>query len=531
MSLTRLRQQELRSRCTPRAHEYARPPHDLRGVVWIAGLAAMLSLGAVPARSATSAPGSPAPAASTLLSDSTSWRDAVLYFAIVDRFADGDSMNNRHVDVTAKGAFHGGDLRGLSEHLDEISDLGVTALWITPVVQNIPGFVTGAGFPDWAYHGYWADDFTRLDPRFGGEADLKALVDRCHARGIRVLLDVVYNHVGYGSKYLTNPRTRTWVRTEETGTCGSDDLTSCISGLPDLKTEWKDVADYLFRAHLGLARRVGLDGFRLDTVKHVAHDFWKEHRRRTRKELGPGFFLLGEVWGGDAESLDPWFEGDEMDAGFDFSFQGSVLGFLEGRGRAAAFDRYLKSRERVRPGYLLAHFLSSHDVPGALWQLKGDEERFRLAAVLQFTAPGIPVIYYGDEVARLGGDWPENRSDMPWGDRAIRPGAGRARDDSLRSDYRRLIGIRRAHPAISRGRHASLSSEGDLLVFARQDSLSGDAVIVAVNRGPTAAIASVAAPTGWTGAFDAWNATKVVLTEGKLAFTVGPRAARILVKE
>jgi alpha-amylase len=308
-------------------------------------------------------------------------------------------------------------------------------------------------------------------------------------------------------------------------------VTSCVSGLPDLKTERKDIAEYLYGAHLGLARRVGLDGFRLDTVKHVTHDFWKEHRRRSRRELGPGFFLLGEVWGGDAESLDPWFEADEMDAGFDFSFQGSVLGFVEGRGRAAAFDRYLRSRERVRPGYLLAHFLSSHDVPGALWQLEGDRERFRLAAVLQLTAPGIPVIYYGEEVARMGGEWPANRSDMPWGARAIRPGAGRARDDSLRADYRRLIAIRRAHPVIARGRHAGLVAENDLLVFARQDSLSGDAVIVAVNRGSTPATASVAAPVGWTAAFDLWNETKSQLTEGRLTFTVPPKAARILAKE
>jgi alpha-amylase len=464
----------------------------------------------------------------------TEWRDAVLYFAVVDRFADGDTTNDRQADPTARGAFHGGDLRGLRLHLDEIADLGVTALWITPVVKNIPGFVTGAGFADWAYHGYWADDFTRLDPRFGSEEELKALVDACHARGIKVLLDVVYNHVGYGSQYLTNPRTRTWLRTSETGSCGSDDVTQCVAGLPDLKTERRDVADYLYGAHLGLAKRVGLDGFRLDTVKHLTHEFWQEHRRRTAAELGPDFFLLGEVWGGDASSLDPWFEKNEMDAGFDFSFQGSVLGFLEGRGRAVAFDRYLRSRERVRPGHLLAHFLSSHDVPGALWQLKNDRSLFRLAAVLQFTSAGIPVIYYGEEVARLGGDWPENRSDMPWGDRAIRPGAGRARDDSLRADYRRLVAIRSGHPALSRGRHQGLVSDGDLLVFARRDTVSGDAVVVAVNRGAAPATATVVPPAEWgaaTHATDLWNRVGFDTADGKLSFTVAPKSARILAKE
>ncbi|HEX9149981.1 MAG TPA: alpha-amylase family glycosyl hydrolase, partial [Thermoanaerobaculia bacterium] len=139
------------------------------------------------------------------------WSDDVLYFVLVDRFADGDLSNDRHVDRTAKGAFHGGDLKGLTENLDEIAGLGVTAIWVNPLVKNIDGYVTGAGFPDWAYHGYWADDFTRLDERFGTEEDLKALVAACHRRRIKVLLDVVYNHAGYGSHYLSDPATKAWL--------------------------------------------------------------------------------------------------------------------------------------------------------------------------------------------------------------------------------------------------------------------------------------------------------------------------------
>ena len=188
----------------------------------------------------------------------------------------------------------------------------------------------------------------------------------------------------------------------------------------------------------------------------------------------------------------------------------------------------------MRPGHQLAHFLSSHDVPGALWQLGNDVTLFRLAAVLQFTTAGIPVIYYGEEVARAGGEWPDNRSDMPWGDRRIRPGAGRARDDSLRADYRRLVAIRRSHPALSRGRHEGLASEGDLLVFARRDSLSGDAVVVAVNRGSTSASASVAPPREWNGiekVTDLWNRVGLATVDGRLPFTVEPRAARILARE
>ena len=477
-----------------------------------------------------------APAIKTVVPQE-SWRDAILYFVITDRFADGDPNNDQGVDRNAKGTFHGGDLAGLRQQLDEIADLGATAIWITPVVKQIDGFVTGAGFPDWGYHGYWGDDFYRLDPRFGSEAELKALVDDAHARGIKVLLDVVYNHAGYDSNLLKDPRTRGWFRIDSQGTCGHDDLTLCVSGLPDFKTELPEVDDYLLKAHLGLAKRVGIDGFRLDTVKHVDHPFWQEHRRQTREQLGQDFFLIGEVWGGDAQSLDPWFSGDEMDAGFDFSFQGSALGWVQGRGRTIAFDRYLKSREKVRAGHLLSPYLSSHDVQGALSLLNGDKELFRLAALLELTAGGMPMIYYGEEVGRPGGDWPDNRSDMPWGNRRILPGAGKPRDEALRADYKKLIAIRRAHPAFARGVHTGLATDGDLLVFLQSDEASGDAVVVAVNRGTMQATASFDAPAAWGSAAvrDVWKGEAVPRTGGptggRIEAPVAPRSARIFAVE
>ncbi len=458
------------------------------------------------------------------------WSDEILYFVLVDRFADGDPSNDAAADRTAKGAFHGGDLKGLLGHLDEIAGLGITALWINPLVKNIDGFVTGAGFPDWGYHGYWADDFTRPDPRFGTEEDLKGLVAACHAKGIKVLLDVVYNHAGYGSHYLSDPKTKGWLRSEDAGTCGQDDLTSCVAGLPDFKTEVPEVADFLLSVQLGWAKRSGVDGFRLDTVKHIDHPFWKEHRERSREALGDRFFLLGEVWGGDSQVLDPWFAGDELDAGFDFGFQGNVVAFLLGRGRTVAFDRYLKSREKTRAGHHLAHFLSSHDVPGALSLLHGDLALFRLATVLQFTAIGIPTVYYGEEVARKGGDWPENRGDMPWGSRDILPGAGLPRDERLRADYRRLIAIRREHAALSRGVHSSLSSEGDLLVFSRVDPGAGDAVVVAVNRGAAPATARFSPAPEWGAARpeELWAGGVIRAGAEAMEVEVPPVAARIV---
>lgn len=503
---------------------------DLMPAGVLIGVAVLLSACASAPPSVRAAPPA-APGAAVSVTPQQSWADSVLYFVIVDRFADGDAANNRNVDRSAKGTFHGGDLAGLRAQLDEIASLGATAIWITPVVRNIDGFVTGAGFPDWGYHGYWADDFTRIDPRFGTEAELKALVDDCHRRGMKVLLDVVYNHAGYESHYLKDPVMKRWLRSEALGTCGQDDLTSCVAGLPDFKTELPEVATWLLDRQIEWAKRSGVDGFRLDTVKHVAHDFWQQHRQRTRAEVRPDFFLLGEVWGGDPQVLDPYFASDEMDGGFDFAFQGNVLSFVQGRGRVVAFDRYLKSREKTRAGYLMSHFLSSHDVPGALFQLQGDKALFRLAVVLQMTSAGIPLVYYGEEVGRLGGDWPDNRSDMPWGARDVLPGAGLERDEALRADYRKLIAIRRAHPALWRGVHTGLVTEKDLLVFKQEDAASGDVVIVAINRGGEAATASVPVPATWQtcDVGDAWRGVPVVRVGDSLEMPLPPREGAVVV--
>lgn len=512
--------------------------------VWLAASLALLLTATGSITSCATAPTVSAPVASTglvAISPQRDWSDAIIYFALIDRFADGDHANNAHVDRDNPGGYHGGDLSGLRAQLDEIADLGATAIWINPVVKQIgapvwaqgpPASEWARGFEHWPFHGYWADDFERLEPHFGSEAELKALVEAAHTRGLKVLLDVVYNHPGYGARYLSDPATRYWLRTRE-GDCEVDPLTCQVGGLPDFRTELPELREYLFRAHLGLAQRVGLDGFRLDTVKHVEHDFWQAHRARSRADLGRDFFLLGEVWGGTHEVLDPWFAGDEMDAGFDFSFRGSCRGFVDGQGRTVAFAAYLKKRHQVRRGYQLAHYLSSHDEPMLLHELGNDVAKFRLCVALQMTNLGIPVIYYGEEVGRRGGAWPVNRGDMPWGDRNVMPGKGLPRNDMLRAYYRQLIALRRAHPALTRGTFRELSTVGDLLVFAREDSAANDVVIVAVNRGADAAAATVPLPELWGGRAlrEALGGAPAQASGGQLTVRVPPRSAHVYVPQ
>jgi alpha-amylase len=476
------------------------------------------------------------PALSWAASD---WSDDILYFVLIDRFADGDSTNNRKVERSNPGGYHGGDLKGLTQHLDELADLGITALWINPVQKQVTqSFYASApklGIPEfkhWGFHGYWIDDFTAMEPQFGSLDDLKHLVDEAHKRHIKVLLDVVYNHAGYGSGYELRRTSdgQSWMRSGE-GNCEVDPITCRVGGLPDFKTELPEVRDYLLNANIALAKKAGVDGFRLDTFKHVETDFWLEHRRRTRAELGKDFFLLAEYWGGTASSLDPFFAQDEIDAGFDFSFKGSCESFVNGRGRTVAYGSYLGSRHKVRKGYLLADYLSSHDEPMALYDLNGDKDKFRLCAAIQMTSIGLPVIYYGEEVARAGSEWPLNRTNMPWGNRDVQPGKGEARDESMREYYKALLYIRRHHPALSRGDYTLLSGPQDaVLVYIRHDAASDDNVMVLINREDKESTANFMLPGIWNEkpVSDELNGKPVTISAGHIELIMAPKSVRIL---
>lgn len=404
------------------------------------------------------------------------WRDEVIYFVMIDRFADGDPDNNAGSDPTDPLAFHRGDLRGITAHLPYIAGLGATALWITPVVQQT-GPVDHDGKPFFGHHGYWADDFTRLDPRFGTEADLVTLVAAAHARGLKVLLDVVYNHVGYGARW---PRERPdWLRQGED--CGGDPITMCLAGLPDLRTDHDDVRRALFDAHIGLAERTGLDGFRLDTFIHVEPDFWAAHRAETRARLGDDFFLLGEIWDGDKYLARAPFAANTLDGVFDFSFRTKTLGLLTGVETPARYARYFSNRATVADGHVMAPFLSNHDMPTLLAMLRGDVAKLRIALALLAFAEGPPVISWGEEIGRRGGVWPNNREDMDW--------AGG--DGALLSDVTALLALRHARADMRGGAVETISTDGHLLVLRRGDT------VLAVNLGE--ATAAPRLPAG------AWN--------------------------
>jgi alpha-amylase len=386
------------------------------------------------------------------------FRDEVIYELVIDRFANGDPSNDElegaRIDPSNLARHQGGDLRGIREHLDYLEHLGVTTLWISPVVANVARHGESDG-----YHGYWASDFTRLNPRFGSEAELRGLVDDAHARGMKVLLDVVINHAGpvffydldadgvldtgeSEPPFAAQPyepivfvgapphlwrQTPTGVNAFELGpehfhrrgaissfSPGEEILLGDFpTGLRDLATTDSALLDALADTYVEWARRSDVDGFRLDAAPHVAHVEWKRFCTRVRGQLaGLGkerFLLLGEVFRGEPDELASYTLPGEFDAVFDFTFKREVIDrfVLEGGSPDAARRALEMARAAypttpqeqgigIAPAEARVAFADNHDLARLRGRLD-DERAVSLALTLTFTVDAVPTVYYGTE--------------------------------------------------------------------------------------------------------------------------------------
>ena len=468
-----------------------------------------------------------------------SWHNATVYFVLTDRYVNGNPDNDhsygRHNDGLQEiGTFHGGDLQGLASKLDYLQQLGVNALWISSPLEQIHGWVgggTNGDFPHYAYHGYYPQDWTKLDANMGNEDDLRRLVDEAHKRGIRILFDVVMNHTGYatladmqqyqfGALYLqgddlkktlgehwtdwkpgpgqswhsfndyinfsdksawANWWGKKWIRTDigDYDNPGFDDLTLSLAFLPDLKTESKEesglpvfyqhkpdtaakaIAGYTPRDYLThwlsqWVRDYGIDGFRIDTAKHVELPAWQQLKTQATaalaawKKENPGtspddgaFWMTGEAWGHGVMKSAYYQNG--FDAMINFDYQDQAAKAVD---CFANIDPVWQQIADKLQNFNVLSYLSSHDT--RLFREGGSE-----AAELLLLAPGAVQIFYGDESARPFGPTGSDplqgtRSDMNWHDVS-------GKSATTVAHWQKLGQFRARHPAIGAGTQTTLS--------------------------------------------------------------------------
>lgn len=380
--------------------------------------------------------------------DDFDWDESVIYFMVTDRFFDGNESNN-----TASGAqtygkdnaglYHGGDFAGITQKLDYLEDLGINTIWITPIVENIPGVtVTDTGKEDVpynaAYHGYWASDFTKLNPTLGTEEEFQTLIDQAHNRGIRIMVDIVVNHAGYDTDFGD------MIRSGDDIVSGSDQKDS-LSNLPDFKTEDPAVSAQLVKWQTQWVKDFGIDYFRVDTVKHVENDTWAE-LKNALTEVDSDFKMIGEYAGGGYASNGNTLGTGEMDSDLDFDFNDQATNFV--KGNISSVESFLTSRNSVLNNtYMTGQFLGSHDEDGFKKKLldggmaeDAATAASMVAASLQITAKGQPVIYYGEEIGQTGlNNYPyqTNRYDFDW--------SIVSNDNKTYQHYKKMLSIRNAY--------------------------------------------------------------------------------------
>lgn len=370
--------------------------------------------------------------------DDFDWDEAVIYFMLTDRFNNGNTGNDDpyglSYDKQDPGTYHGGDFKGVTDKLDYLKALGINTIWVSPVVENIAYDVRYDQTPYqnsyYAYHGYWAKNFEKLNPHFGTVQEFHTLIDEAHARGMKIMVDVVINHAGYGmDKAIDNPpegyptdedrqKFEGMLRTGQS----SDEVTGQLSGLPDFETERSEVRDQIIDWQVAWVDEIGktakgntIDYFRVDTVKHVEDDTWMAFKNELTK-VKPDFKLIGEAWGASVDNDLGYLNSGMMDAVLNFNFKSIAKQFVEGHLEEA--NRQLEKQENSLSNVAtVGNFLSSHDEDGFLKTLGGNEDLFKVAVSLQATAKGQPVIYYGEELGYSGANnYPQydNRPDIDW---------------------------------------------------------------------------------------------------------------------
>jgi len=454
--------------------------------------------------------------------------DDVLYLIMPDRFANGDPTNDEPAeapgshDRSKPRAYHGGDLRGIGEHLPYLKDLGVTTLWLTPIVKN------GATQD---YHGYGAVDLYAVDPHLGAVQDYQDLVAAAHEQHMKVFFDIVPNHVGPHHPWVADPPLPDWfhgtlqhhidswspfklgfyAKPDKALSDPFEFLTDphapesmrrnltdgwFFGMLPDMNTENPLVAQYLVQNAIWWAETSGLDGYRIDTFGYVSREFWSGWHAGLRK-IYPSLTTIGEVFHPDP-IVTSFFvggvkrsegSGPVVDTGlstvFDFPMYFTLRDVLLQGAPAGRIANVLRQDSLYQHPDILVPFFANHDVPRLASEPGSSPAKIKLAFALTLTLRGIPELYYGDEIAMPGAGDPDNRRDFPGGWREDPRNAftkeGRTPEQQEIFAYvQSLLRLRTEHPALRGGRLWHLASDDDSYIFVRDSE--EERLVVAFNN-------------------------------------------------
>jgi cyclomaltodextrinase / maltogenic alpha-amylase / neopullulanase len=436
--------------------------------------------------------------------------DAIFYQIFPDRFAtssrvpkpsgleDWDSPPTTH-------GYKGGDLLGIVDRLDYLADLGINAIYLNPIFWSASN------------HRYHTYDYYVVDPLLGGNDAFDTLLAACHERRIRVVIDGVFNHASRGffafhdvAENGASSPWKDWFHVDGFPLHPYEESKPAnywawwgLRGLPKLNTENADVREYLMRIAEHWIER-GADGWRLDVPQEIKTEgFWEEFRSRV-KAINPDAYIVGEIWDNAAEWIS---DGSRFDGTMNYLFAGYTLAYAAGHRIAyslASGQNYPLTPALDAPSYrqriddLIAAYpaeaaeanltlLGSHDTSRILSVAGGDIASVELSALLQFTFPGAPSIYYGDEIGMKGTGDPASRGSFPWEHRD-------SWNDTVRSTMQSLISLRREHTALRRGTFTSAAASAGMFVFTRAND--DERLVVAVNAGDSAASVSMDGPLG-----------------------------------
>ncbi|WP_055108021.1 alpha-glycosidase [Paenibacillus ihumii] len=381
-------------------------------------------------------------------------KEAVFYQIMPERFANGDPLNDPEHTEPWGGKprtdnFFGGDLQGVLDHLDDLTDLGINAIYFTPL------------FTSPSNHKYDTIDYKNVDPHFGDNALLKKLVAACHEKGIRVVLDAVFNHCseqfppfqdvlkhGQHSKYID------WFHINEFPVSIKNgiptyDTFGFFGNMPKFNTANPEVKEYLLGVAEYWIKEIHLDGWRLDVANEIDHHFWRDFRQIVKK-ANPEAYIIGEVW---SDSLN-WLLGDQFDTVMNYPFADKVLAFFNGAMDGYSFSNEMGSlimRYPQQTNEVIFNMLCSHDTPRLLTSVGHDKRKLKLCVVFLFTYIGTPCIFYGDEVGLTGEGDPDCRKCMIWDPDK--------QDRELYDFYKLMIALRKKHPALREGRFRFLHAD------------------------------------------------------------------------